>query len=566
MNGSQALWKALQEQGVRHSFGLTGGSVIPLFDEYFKDNCGIRHIPVRHEQGAAHAADGYARASGKPGVCIATSGPGATNLVTGIMTAFMDSSPIVALGGQVPTSLIGNDAFQESDMIGITFPITKHNYQVRSPNRVRAIVQKAFNLASSGRPGPVYIDLPKDALAGKVEKEESLESMNGKKNQTAGFEELKKAAELLLNAERPVLLIGGGVILANASKEAEELALKYNIPVTTTLMGKSAFPETHPLSLGMLGMHGRKAANYAMVNSDVVFAVGCRFNDRITGKLQTFLQNATLIHTDVDAAEINKNVKSQLSLRGDAKQVLKEVLKIAEKITARKSTEWSEKMKKLARECECNINLSSNPIDPRKVIFEINKAIKEEDIVTTGVGQHQMFAAHFLKRTKPRTFISSGGAGTMGFGFPAAIGAKLAKPESEVLNIDGDGSFGMVVQELGTCKAESIKVTPVIFNNSYLGMVRQWIELFYEKRYSAVCLGASPDFAKLAEAYCVKGITVERHSEIQPALQQALKNDETTVLNVLIAQESNIVPMFAAGTSINEMFGDCVPKGYFNGD
>ena len=560
------MWKALQEQGVKHSFGLTGGSVIPLFDEYFKDNCGIRHIPVRHEQGAAHAADGYARASGKPGVCIATSGPGATNLVTGIMTAFMDSSPIVALGGQVPTSLIGNDAFQESDMIGITFPITKHNYQVRSPNRVRAIVQKAFNLASSGRPGPVYIDLPKDALAGKVEKEESLESMNGKKNQTAGFEELKKAAELLLNAERPVLLIGGGVILANASKEAEELALKYNIPVTTTLMGKSAFPETHPLSLGMLGMHGRKAANYAMVNSDVVFAVGCRFNDRITGKLQTFLQNATLIHTDVDAAEINKNVKSQLSLRGDAKQVLKEVLKIAEKITARKSNEWSEKMKKLARECECNINLSSNPIDPRKVIFEINKAIKEEDIVTTGVGQHQMFAAHFLKRTKPRTFISSGGAGTMGFGFPAAIGAKLAKPESEVLNIDGDGSFGMVVQELGTCKAESIKVTPVIFNNSYLGMVRQWIELFYEKRYSAVCLGASPDFAKLAEAYCVKGITVERHSEIQPALQQALKNDETTVLNVLIAQESNIVPMFAAGTSINEMFGDCVPKGYFNGD
>jgi len=560
------LWKALQEQGVKHSFGLTGGSVIPLFDEYFKDNCGIRHIPVRHEQGAAHAADGYARASGKPGVCIATSGPGATNLVTGIMTAFMDSSPIVALGGQVPTSLIGNDAFQESDMIGITFPITKHNYQVRSPNRVRAIVQKAFNLASSGRPGPVYIDLPKDALAGKVEKEESLESMNGKKNQTAGFEELKKAAELLLNAERPVLLIGGGVILANASKEAEELALKYNIPVTTTLMGKSAFPETHPLSLGMLGMHGRKAANYAMVNSDVVFAVGCRFNDRITGKLQTFLQNATLIHTDVDAAEINKNVKSQLSLRGDAKQVLKEVLKIAEKITARKSNEWSEKMKKLAKECECNINLSSNPIDPRKVIFEINKAIKEEDIVTTGVGQHQMFAAHFLKRTKPRTFISSGGAGTMGFGFPAAIGAKLAKPESEVLNIDGDGSFGMVVQELGTCKAESIKVTPVIFNNSYLGMVRQWIELFYEKRYSAVCLGASPDFAKLAEAYCVKGITVERHSEIQPALQQALKNDETTVLNVLIAQESNIVPMFAAGTSINEMFGDCVPKGYFNGD
>lgn len=560
------MWKALQEQGVKHSFGLTGGSVIPLFDEYFKDNCGIRHIPVRHEQGAAHAADGYARASGKPGVCIATSGPGATNLVTGIMTAFMDSSPIVALGGQVPTSLIGNDAFQESDMIGITFPITKHNYQVRSPNRVRAIVQKAFNLASSGRPGPVYIDLPKDALAGKVEKEESLESMNGKKNQTAGFEELKKAAELLLNAERPVLLIGGGVILANASKEAEELALKYNIPVTTTLMGKSAFPETHPLSLGMLGMHGRKAANYAMVNSDVVFAVGCRFNDRITGKLQTFLQNATLIHTDVDAAEINKNVKSQLSLRGDAKQVLKEVLKIAEKITARKSNEWSEKMKKLAKECECNINLSSNPIDPRKVIFEINKAIKEEDIVTTGVGQHQMFAAHFLKRTKPRTFISSGGAGTMGFGFPAAIGAKLAKPESEVLNIDGDGSFGMVVQELGTCKAESIKVTPVIFNNSYLGMVRQWIELFYEKRYSAVCLGASPDFAKLAEAYCVKGITVERHSEIQPALQQALKNDETTVLNVLIAQESNIVPMFAAGTSINEMFGDCVPKGYFNGD
>ncbi|MDO8647427.1 MAG: biosynthetic-type acetolactate synthase large subunit [Candidatus Diapherotrites archaeon] len=563
MNGAEAVLKALQEEKVRHSFGVTGGSVIPLFDEYFKDNHEIRHIPVRHEQGAAHAADGYARASGKPGVCIATSGPGATNLVTGIMTAFMDSSPMVALGGQVATSLIGNDAFQESDMMGITLPITKHNFQIRSPEKINSTIKNAFKIATTGRPGPVYIDLPKDTLMKEVSAVEKVPLHGYKPNLKGHPLQVKKAAELLLNAERPVLLLGGGVILANAAKEAAELALEFNIPVITTLMGKSAFPETNALSLGMLGMHGRKCANYAISNADVVLAVGCRFNDRITGKLSTFLKDAKLIHIDVDNSEIGKIVPSAIPIVGDAKLVLQDLLLAAKKFSLAKKTTWSEKLKVLAKECDCDLNISSNPADPKRVIFEISKVLKENDIVTTGVGQHQMFAAHFLKRDRPRTFISSGGAGTMGFGFPAAIGARLARPDSEVFNIDGDGSFGMNVQELATCRFENIKVIPVIFNNSYLGMVRQWLELFYEKRYSTVDLGQSTDFSKISEGFGVKGLRVERPSELAEAFQAALKNDETTVIDVAIAPEANITPMFSAGSSVFEMFGPCITENYF---
>ena len=368
---------------------------------------------------------------------------------------------------------------------------------------------------------------------------------------------------MILNAERPLILIGGGVILANAAQEATEFAKTFNIPVITTFMGKSAFPETDPLSLGMLGMHGRKSANYAIVNADVVLNIGCRFSDRITGNLQTFLENSKLIHIDVDSAEIGKNVKADVPIVGDAKIIMGDILSISKKIVRSKKTAWAEKMKALAKDCDCTIDLDSCPVDPRRLIHEINRALGDNDIVTTGVGQHQMFAAHFLKRTKPRTFISSGGAGTMGYGFPAAIGAKIAKPDVNVINIDGDGSFNMVIQELGTCKEENIKITPIIFNNSYLGMVRQWLELFYDKRYSAVALGNAVKFAKVAEAYGLSGIEVSRPSEIAPAIKEALKNDETTVIDVQIASESNIIPMFAAGASVSEMFGPCIPEKYF---
>jgi acetolactate synthase-1/2/3 large subunit len=564
MIGAEAILRTLKEENVKHSFGVTGGSVIPLFDEYYKDNHGIRHIMSRHEQGAVHGAEGYARASGKAGVCIATSGPGATNLVTGIMDAYMDSTPVVAFGGQVPTSLIGNDAFQESDMVGITMPITKHNFQLRNPDKLRSTIKKAFFIATTGRPGPVYIDLPKDVQTKEVKNEDRNFKVEGYKLPSGGQPlQIKKAAEMLLNAERPVILVGGGVILAGAEKEVTELATSFSIPVATTLMGKSAFPENNPLSLGMVGMHGRKAANYAVMNADVVMAVGCRFSDRITGNLDTFMENTKLIHVDIDTAEIGKNVRVDVPVVGDAKLIMANMLETAGKVAVKGKSNWSAKIKELSRECACETNINSVPIDPRKVIYEINKAVSEKDIITTGVGQHQMFGAHFLKRTKPRTFISSGGAGTMGFGFPAAIGAKLARPDAEVINIDGDGSFNMVIQELGTCKEEKINVTSVIFNNSYLGMVRQWLELFYEKRYSTVCLGGSARFSKVAEAYCLNGIDVSRPSELAPALKQAMANDETTVIDVRIAPESNIIPMFAAGASVSEMFGPCVPEGYF---
>ena len=561
MNGAKALLTTLKNQGVKHIFGITGASVIPLFDEHYKDDHGIRYVHTVHEQGAVHAAEGYARASGKAGVCISTSGPGATNLVTGIMDAYMDSTPIIAISGQVSTNLLGCDAFQESNMVEITKSITKANFQVKNSNEMESTINKAFHLALNGRQGPIHIDIPRNFFNEEVTEPEIYSAP--KIEHSINFEKIKKSAELLLNAEKPLILVGGGVLSSNASNEITEFATKFGIPVTTTLMGKTAFPENHPLSLGILGMHGRKSANYAIVHADVILAIGTRFNDRITGNINSFLEHGKLIHVDIDTKEHGKNVKNEIEIHADAKVFLKELIKVSQSIVFNKETTWSEKIKELAKECNCNINIDSSPIDPKRIIYELNKVLGESDIVTTGVGQHQMFAAHFLKRTKPRTFISSGGAGTMGYGFPAAIGAKVACPDVEVFDVDGDGSFGMVVQELGTCKEENIKVTPIIFNNSYYGMVRQWLELFYEKRYSAVKLSSVPDFVKLAEAYSLNGISVEKPSEIEPALKQAIKNDETTVINVKIAEESNITPMFGAGAHVSDMFGSCVPEGYF---
>ncbi len=558
MNGSEAIIRALLEEKVDNIFGFPGGAVLPLYDKFLDFRKDLRHILVRHEQGAAHAADGYARASGKAGVCLATSGPGATNLVTGIMTAYMDSVPVVAFAGNVPTSLLGNDAFQETDMMGITMPITKHNFQIRDPNKIRSTIKKAFLIALNGRPGPVFVDLPKDIQSNEVTKEENDLRIAGFKPVLQGHpKQIQKAAEMVVEAERPIVLAGGGVLIANACGELMQLSELVNLPVATTFMGKGCFPETHPLCLGVVGMHGRKVANYAIANSDLIIAIGCRFSDRITGNLKTFASNAKIIHIDIDSAEIGKNVRADLPVVGDAKTVLLQLI-AAIKIKAKKSSAWSEKMRRFIKECDCSFDIAGNPIDPRKLMFELGKALGDKDILVTGTGQHQMFAAHFVKRTRPRTFISSGGAGTMGYGFPAAIGAKVAKPDAHVFDLDGDGSFAMVIQELATCKEENIKVIPVIMNNAYLGMVRQWMELFFGKRYSAVHLKRTPDFAKVADAYGLQGIRVERDSEIAPALRQACKADETVVVDVIVNEEANILPMFAAGASNTEMFGQCI--------
>ena len=559
MLGNEAIVKALLEENVTHLFGFPGGSVMPLYDEFLNHTDNLRHILVRHEQGAAHAADAYARVTGKAGVCLATSGPGATNLVTGIMTAYMDSSPVIAFGGQVPTGLIGNDAFQETAMMGVTSLITKHNFQIRSANKIRSTIKKAFVLALNGRPGPIYIELPKDIQTGEVINEEKDTHIAGFKPKISGhFGQIRKAADLILNSEMPVIIAGGGILWANACNELNQLVEMLNIPITTTIMGKSCFPEQHPLSLGVLGMHGRKVANYAIANSDLIIAVGCRFNDRITGNLDTFAEKSKMIHIDIDSAEIGKNVPVDIPIVGDAKNVLHRLNAVIAKLAQKTNSNWAEKIKRFIKECDCDLKINSNPIDPRMLIFEFNKIIKEQDIVATGVGQQQMFCTHFLKRSRPRTIISSGGAGTMGFGLPAALGAKVAVPNVEVYNFDGDGSFAMTMQELGTLKEENIKVISIIMNNAYLGMVRQWAELFYDKRYSAVHLKRTPDFAKVANAYNLEGYSVSKPNEIVPTLKEACNSDEAVVIDVHVKEEANILPMFATGGNITDMFGDCI--------
>jgi len=561
MKGTKEILQSLVDEKVKHVFGFPGGQVIPLYDELLNFENKMRHILVRHEQAAAHAADAYARVSGKAGVCLATSGPGATNLVTGIMNAYMDSVPLVALAGNVPTSLLGKDAFQETDMVGVTMPITKHNYQIRDPTMIKSTISNAFKIAQEGRPGPVFVDIPKDIQVAEVKEQKAVKELNGFKPNTNGHpEQIKKAAEMILNAERPVILAGGGVLSAFASGELKELVETTNTPIATTLMGKSCFDENHPLCLGMLGMHGRKIANYTIDNADVILAIGCRFSDRITGNLNSFATKSKIIHIDIDSAEIGKNVPVALPIVGDAKKILNELNSVIKSKIKKGNTLWSDKIKKFNKECNCSINVEKNPIDPRKVMHEMNKIIGDKDIVCTGVGQHQMYAAHFLKRKHPRTFISSGGAGTMGYGFPAAIGAKVAKEEVEVFDVDGDGSFAMVIQELATCKEENIKTIPIILNNSYLGMVRQWQEFFFDKRYSGVHLKRTPNFAKVADAYNLQGITVDRESEIAPAIKQAMKNDQTTLLDILIHEESNILPMFGPGWKNTEMFGNCIKE------
>ena len=565
MKGNKLMVETLLKEKVDVLFGITGGAIIPFYDALYDYKDQIRNILVRHEQGAAHAAEGYARASGKVGTCVATSGPGGCNLVTGIADALMDSVPIVAIAGQVPTHLIGNDAFQETDMMGITNPITKQNFQIRKADDIPLVIRKAYKIAREGRPGPVYIDVPKDVQLTETNAKipDSVEIPSYRPTLNPNPMQLKRAVKLMLEAERPLILAGGGTIISNANKELLEFAETFVAPVSSTTMAKGVFPEDHPLSLHITGMHGTEAANYAIINTDVLIAVGCRFSDRITGDTKSFQEGKKVIHIDIDPAEIGKNVKVDVPIVGDAKIVLKELTKtlISEGFKDKnKFSAWRKKLHEIMELCEAEEDkaIAKEGLTAKFCCKELSKFIKADAIITTGVGQHQMFGEHFIMRKNPRTWITSGGAGTMGFGLPAAMGAKVAKPGVEVYDLDGDGSFQMTAQELATLKEQKIKVVPIIINNNYLGMVRQWLELFQKRRYSGVGYTGNPSFQKMAEAFHLKGITVTKKSEFVDALKQARKNDETTVIDVKVEEEENILPMLPPASKLKEIIGGSV--------
>ena len=551
INGARALLESLKNEGVDTIFGFPGGVVIPIYDALY-DFEGIRHILVRHEQGAAHAADGYSRATGKVGVCLATSGPGATNLVTGIATAYMDSIPMVAITGQVKTTALGKDSFQEADITGITMPITKHNFLLKSSSEIPEIIAKAFYIARSGRPGPVLIDIPMDISIGMMDyKPVNCVDIQSYKPTTAGHPlQIKKAAKAIAEAQKPVLYVGGGVISGNASEELVKLSERTNILVATTLMGKGAIPENHPNALGMLGMHGTAYANYAVANCDLLITVGARFDDRVTGKLDAFAQYAKVIHIDVDPAEIGKTVHVDIPIVGDCKSVLTELLR---RVEPRGETAWNEQVKQWQTEYPLSY-ACDECLYPQYVIEQIGEVTNNEAIIVTGVGQHQMWAAQFIKTTFPRQFLSSGGLGTMGYGLPAGIGAQVGCPNKTVFVIDGDGSVQMNIQEVMTAVANKIPVKVAIMNNQYLGMVRQWQELFWDKRYSGVDISAQPDFVKLAEAYGAIGLRVEHKDQVTETLKKSLEYTDVPVLiDFRIEREVNVFPMIPAGQSIEEM-------------
>lgn len=550
MSGARAIIESFQRENVDVIFGYPGGVVLPLYDELF--DADIRHILVRHEQAAAHAADGYARATGKTGVCIATSGPGATNLVTGIATAYMDSVPLVAITGQVPRSLIGYDAFQEANITGITLPITKHNYLVQDANDIPETIKEAFYIASTGRPGPVLIDLPKDTTTDVIEFEypETIK-MRGYKPKTTGNEQqIKKAASLILKSEKPILYVGGGIIISNSTEELRALAETIMSPVTTTLMGMSSFPTDHPLSVGMLGMHGTRYANYAVQESDLIIAIGVRFDDRVTGKISSFAPNAKIIHIDIDAAEIGKNVRVDVPIVGDSKNILKTLLKYI-KLEQVKTDAWNKKIAAWKKEYPLSYK-KDDLLRPQFVVEQISEVCPDAVIVTE-VGQNQMWAAQYFNYKDPRTFISSGGLGTMGYGFPAAMGAKVGRPDSTVIDIAGDGSFQMNSQELATVVQNDIPVIVAILNNGFLGMVRQWQELFFNRRYSATCISDCVDFVKLAEAYGALGLRATKKTDVKDVIEEAVASGRPTVIDFVVEREENVMPMVPAGAAINEI-------------
>ena len=548
--GAEIFIECLIKEKVEIMFGIPGGMLLPIFDRLY--DAPIKFILTRHEQGAAHMADGYARATGKVGVCIATSGPGATNLTTGLGTAHMDSIPMVAFTGQVASHLIGNDAFQEADTTGITRPVTKHNYLVKDVNDLAPTIREAFYVASTGRPGPVLVDIPVDVQRNLTEFiwPEKVNIRGYKPNYEGHPGQIKKAAQLIAESKRPIIYAGGGIILSEASKELKELAETTGIPVTVTLLGGGAFPGTHPLYLGMLGMHGTCYANYAIQDSDLIIAVGARFDDRVTGKVDAFAPKAKIIHIDIDPTSIAKTIKVDVPVVGDCKQILRELNKIVKKKDLK---DWHKKINDWKKKHPLSYK-ESGKIKPQYVIEQIYKVTKGEAIICTEVGQHQMWAHQFYAYDKPRTFITSGGLGTMGYGFPAAIGAKFGKPDKIVFDIAGDGSFQMNIQELATAVYNKIPVKVAILNNGYLGMVRQWQELFYKKRYSGTVLGDSnPDFVKVAEAYGAVGIRVTKKEDVVPALKKALSINKPVVLDFHVDPEENVFPMVPAGSALDEV-------------
>ena len=556
MRGGEAIIESLKNMGVKTIFGYPGGQTIPFYDMLYDSD--MDHILVRHEQCAAHAADGYARASGKVGVCLATSGPGATNLVTGIATAYMDSSPIVAITGQVPTHLIGNDAFQEADIIGITMPITKHSYQPKDPDLIPSMIKSSFEIASSGRPGPILIDVPKEVQEGELTKfDDSLISTPGYNPNTKGnIRQIKKARDLIKQSKRPMIIAGAGVIISNACCELKKLADTIEAPVMTSLLGKGAIDETDDLALGMLGMHGRKVSNDYINESDLLIAVGIRFSDRTTGRLDSFAPDTKVIHIDIDPAEIGKNVDVDLPIVGDARNVLSSLNKLLKDYEVSNDVKsWANMIREKKQELLPRVTYDDVPLKPQTVIKEISEVLTPESILTTDVGQNQMWAAHFYNTQKPRKFISSGGLGTMGFGFPSAIGAKVACPDDPVVSINGDGGFLMVCQELATVHEYDIPVIAVVLENRTLGMVYQWQSLLYDERHSQTLLGNSPDFVKLAESFGVNGVRITKPGETKEVLSNAIKDNEPVLLNVVIDSEEAL-PMLPPGAGINEMIGE----------
>nr|WP_248513072.1 acetolactate synthase large subunit [Sporosarcina sp. NCCP-2222] len=554
-DGSAVLIQALKDQGVEVIFGYPGGAVLPIYDALYKDP--IPHVLARHEQGAIHAAEGYARVSGKPGVVIATSGPGATNLVTGITDAMMDSLPLVVFTGQVASSVIGTDAFQEADIIGITQPITKHNYQVRDVADFPRIIKEAFHIASTGRRGPVVVDIPKNVATEVFTTPESFDvevDLPGyQPTTTPNFLQIQKAVHTLTHAKKPIILAGAGILHAQAMDELKEFVERHRIPVTNTLLGLGSIPGDHELFLGMAGMHGTYTANMALSECDVLLNIGARFDDRLTGNLKTFAPNAKVIHIDIDPAEIGKNVPTEIPIVADAKEALKALL--AADMYSPETEEWIESLVKKTEDFPLWYKEDDSALLPQQAIQIIHRLTNGDAIVTTDVGQHQMWAAQYYALNNPDHWVTSGGLGTMGFGFPAAIGAQFAKPDKRVVAIVGDAGFQMTAQELSLLQEFRIPVKVVILNNGALGMVRQWQETFYDERYSQSLIPVQPNFVKLAEAYDIKGYRINSPEEAEAVFAEALLSDEPVLIDCRVKQQENVYPMVAPGKGLHEMIG-----------